>query len=259
MNKNWIISIVFLLASILVSLFSGIVKLENTNIGSLLGGLFGSVLAINIIPLIIIFVINLARKRKEENINVKKLVSIYTVAWGIVVYLFLYGSCSKSSNESAENSYLYHPVNSEYSIVFGNTPTISQTAVPMGSFFLNGEVAEVNLNDGKTFERVEFYTLDKTYINSFTNDVITNFLTEYSRLNGLGYPEIKFIENGTSKYAELKAYKEAAFNSDTKKNFTFAARVYIKGDSFFVTYVGAESKDFPTTDIVKFWDSIKIE
>lgn len=259
MNKNWIISIVFLLASILVSLFSGNVKLDNTDAGTLIGELFGSVLVINIIPLIIILVINLARKRKEKEPNVKKLVSIYTVAWGIVVYLILYGSCSKSSNESTQNSYLYHPVNSEYSIVFGNTPKISQTTVPMGSFFLKGEVAEVNLNDGKTFERVEFYTLDKTYINSFNNDVITNFLTEYSRLSGLSYPEINFIENGTSKYAELKAYKEAAFNSDTKKNFTFAARVYIKGDSFFVTYVGADSKDFPTTDIVRFWDSLKNE
>jgi len=31
----------------------------------------------------------------------------------------------------------------------------------------------------------------------------------------------------------------------------------IKGETFFVTYVGADSKDFPTPDIVKFWISTK--
>jgi len=260
MIKNWKITIAFLLATIVVSFISGNVKLDNPNIGEIIGGIFASVFILFFVPLIITYLLKLLSKWRKKDLKENEFVSTYAVAWGILTFLILYGSCSNKQYDSVDNSnsgYLYNPENSEYSVVFSKKPTITPTAVPIGSYFLNGEVAEVDLANFETFERVEFYILDKSYINIFDNDIISIFLKEYSRYNGLSFPEIKFVENGSNKYAELKAYKEATLNNGEKKALTFVARVFIKGETFFVTYVGADSKDFPTPDIIKFWNSIK--
>ncbi len=260
MIKNGKITIAFLIGSIVVSFISGNVKLDNPNVGEIIGGVLGSVLILFVIPLLLTYLIKLFRKWVKKDLKGNEFVSTYAVAWSILTFLILYGSCSNKQVNSTDNSdsgYLYSPKNSAYSVEFSRKPTITPTTSPFVSGNVNGEIAEVDLANFKTFERVEFYTLDKSYINLFDNDAISKFLTEYSRYNGLSFPEIKFNQEQNNKYAELRAYKTATLSNGKEKTLTFVARVFLKGETFFVTYVGADSEDFPTPDIVKFWDSTK--
>jgi len=216
MIKNWKITIAFLLGSIVVSFISGNVKLDTPNVGEIIGGVLGSVLILFLVPFLITYLIKLFRKWIKKDLKGNEFVSIYAVAWGILTFLILYGSCSNKQYNSGNNNdsgYLYNPKNSAYSVVFSKKPTITPTTVPFGSNYVKGEVAEVDLANFETFERVEFYTLDKSYIDLFDNDAISKFLNEYSRYNGLSYPEIKFNQDDDNKYAELKAYKEATLNN----------------------------------------------
>lgn len=260
MIKNWKITLAFMLGSVIVGFIAGNIKLDSQNIGGMIGSIISTLLILFLVPLIITYLFKLLKKLGKKDLKGNEFVATYAVAWGILVFFILSGSHSSKQNNSSKDSdsgYLYNPKNSEYSVVFSKRPTITPTTVPAGSYFLNGEVAEVDLPNYGTFERVEFYILNKSFLNHFDNDVISKFLNEYSQYNGLSHPEIKFVENGSNKFAELRAYKEATLNNGQKKALTFVARVFIKGETFFVTYVGADSKDFPTSDVIDFWNSIK--
>ncbi len=260
MIKNWKITIAFLLGSLVVTFISGNVKLNNPDVAVTIGEILGSIIFLFFIPLLLTYLIKLFRKWRKKDLKGNEFVSTYAVTWGLFTFFILYGSFSNKQFNSGGNNdsgYLFNPKNSAYSIVFSRKPTISKTTVPFGSNYLKGEIAEADLANFDTFERVEFYTLDKSIINRFDNDAISKFLNAYSKYNGLSLPEITFNQGANNKYTELRAYKKATLSNGKQETLTFVIRVFIKGETFFVTYVGADSKDFPTPDIVKFWNSTK--
>lgn len=262
MIKNWKITLAFILGSVIAGLIAGNIKLDNQNIGGLLGSTISTLLILYLLPLIIAHLFKLLHKLGKKDLKGNEFVATYAVAWGILVFLILSGSHSNKQNnltKDGDSGYLYNPKDSKYSVVFSRKPTITPTTVPAGSYFLKGEVAEIDLPNYGTFERVEFYILNKSFLKLLDNEVISKFLNEYSQYNGLTHPEIKFIGNDNNKFAELRAYKEATLNNGQKKTLTFVARIFIREETFFVTYVGADSKDFPSTDIINFWNSIKVQ
>ena len=261
MIKNWKITIAFLFGSIIVSFLSGALEYNTINsAGGKIGAIMGPTLLLFLLPMIIAYLIKVIYKLSKNDLKGNRFASTYAITWGILVFLTLSGYALHKQNEyrSSNNSgYLYKPKDSEYSIVFGSKPTITSTALPSGTYFLKGEMAEVSFPNYGDFERVELYLLDKTLLNLIDKDVTYKFLNEYSQYNGLLYPEIKFYENKNEKRGELRAFKEYTDNAGKKGIITYVAKVYIKGETFFVTYVGADSKDFPTKEIERFWNSFK--
>lgn len=259
MIKNWKITFAFLLGSILVSLISGNINLDNQNFGEIIGEILGSLLVLFLLPLIIAYLHKLFKKWQKKVFTGNEFVTTYAVVWGILVFLILYDSNVDKQNDVAVNSsssYLYEPKDSEYSVIFRKKPTVTSVAFPTGSYFTKGESAEVELSTFGSIEKVDFYLLDKSFLNLLDQNNIYTFFNEYCENNGLFNPEFEFKETNNEKYAKLRAYKELTDSAGKERKITIVAKVYIKGENYFVTYVSSESKDFPTPEIVNFWNSL---
>jgi len=258
MIKNWKITAFFLFASLFVVFISGNIKFENENIPEGIGLIIGSLLIIYILPLFITFIFSLIGKWKNNETKSNYFVRTFSIIWGILALLIVVSSLNSKIISSENNSgYLYKPYGSDYSVIFTNKPKITSTVIPISSKSINGEIAQVDLSN--YYEKVEFCLFNESEIGSFNKEAISKLLNDYCRINGLNYPEITFNKlDEKEKNAELRAYKITKTTNGNKRFDTFVVRLFIKNKTFFVTTVAAESKDFPTPQILKFWESIKI-
>lgn len=257
MIKNRKITIAFLVASGVIIVISDLIKNIDIDIPTLLGATLGLFL----FPLIISYLIKGINKLFKKELQGDSFVATYSIIWlfFVVSNLIVTAHETNSKNESDKTSseFLYFPKDSKFSIVFSSKPIITAAAVPSGSDFIKGEIAEVILSNETSFQRVEFYLLNENILNSMDKDYTLKFLNEYSRNNGFKNPEIKYEEKKEKKYAELRAYKELTDNKENKRMITFVIKLYVSKSSFFVTHVASESKDFPTSEIIRFWNSLK--
>ena len=101
--------------------------------------------------------------------------------------------------------------------------------------------------------------LDESILDLIDEDYALTFLNEYSRINGLSFPSFQYKETKYEKVAELRGYKDLINKLGNTIPVTYHIKVHIKGTTFFVTYVGAPSKVFPTFEISRFWESMQLK
>ncbi len=234
-------------------------SLHNVNYHSVaeeLGAITGPLIIFFLLPFLLNYLVKGIAKHSKSDLGIKDYIVTFFIVWCILVVQGLRGAYLEKNIQNQSNvmntKFHYKPQGSEYSVVFENKPTISSAITPIGSYVLKGENAEVDMPDYGYLERVEFCLLDKKFLDIFTQDFIYKFLNEYSKINGLIYPQMTFPENKTGNIGELRANKEIIDNKGNKRILTFVAKVYLKGETMFVTFVGADSKNFPTPEIERF-------
>lgn len=256
MIKNWKITVVFIIGSIIASAIINPTILNNSNVGKIIGTITGSTLILFLIPLLLTYFVKVTYKLFKFKLEGNGFAYTYLIAWVLIAFLTFKGSFYNHPKETT-NLFLYHPKGSFYSVEFNRKPTISSIAFPTGSYFTKGESATVLLSKFGSMERANFYLLNKSFLNLLNKKTIYTIFNNYCEKNGLIYPEFKFEKINNEKDAELRTYKQLTDKSGKKRELTIVAKVYIKGDNYFATYVSSESKDFPTPEIVRFWHSLK--
>jgi len=151
------------------------------------------------------------------------------------------------------NSFLYKPNGSEYSIVFTSKPTIKATATSVDGIIYKGETAEYGDDDKQSVERVEFSKVNYDLAKIFDKDYAYNFLNELATKGNYDHPSFKFDSTELGKYCEMTAFKKIIAT-----NYTAIYRFYcVKSTAFVVTCL-CQSKDFPSKEQVLFLNSIKL-
>jgi len=86
---------------------------------------------------------------------------------------------------------------------------------------------------------------------------VFNFIRNYADYNGLSYPEIHYEESDLGKIGTLRAFKELEKSDGKKHKVTYFAKVIFGENSAIILYVGCLSKDYPTSDITTFLNSVQ--
>jgi len=92
MIKNWKITSVFLISSVLVSYISGILKVSQLNIAEIIAATLGSLFVIFLIPLLLTYLIKLFAKWSKNDLTENGFATTFIVLWSIFTFLVLYGS-----------------------------------------------------------------------------------------------------------------------------------------------------------------------
>lgn len=250
MKRNQLI--LFLLFSFFIEIINEYLKPGDLNIAAAIGGALGLFLFSYIITIIVKRILKLFKIQVSSAMFFRTYMFIWILfsISGFVIPL-------ENNDTLKDTKYTYSPESCKYEITFSSKPNIKNASVPIEDGFLNGEIAEFSSNKDESFQRVEFYVVDKAIIENLDRESLYTILNQYSINNGLSNPEFTYKEGVFGKNVEMRAYKNLTDHNKIDRQVTFIASIYILDNNMVTLYAGCESKKFPTTEISQFLNSIK--
>ena len=249
MKRNQLV--LFLVLSFFIKIINEYLKPSDLNIAAAIGGALGLFL----FPYLITILIKGISKLFKIQFSSTAFFRTYMFSW---ILFSVSGFVILLENDTVKNTkYIYSPVSCKYEITFSSKPTIKNASVPTEDGFLNGEIAELSSSKDESFQRVEFYIVDKSIIENLDKESLYNILNQYSINNGLNNPEFTYKEGAFGRNVEMRAYKKLTDQNKIDRQVTYIASTYILDNNMVTLYAGCESKKYPTNEISQFLNSIK--
>lgn len=121
------------------------------------------------------------------------------------------------------------------------------------------EIAQLEQVDHKGFVKSEFTALGDESTLILNRNTADSILNQYALSNGLDHPEFRREENELGIHAYLRAYKTLKDEKLNERHMMMEAHFYCKGNNILALYVMSEAKDYPTPEIIRFLNSIKLK
>ncbi len=152
--------------------------------------------------------------------------------------------------------FIFQPEGSQFSVDFGDTPSIRQTSVPLAGSISAG-VEAVLVHRGE-MQRAEFLPVPPELLSGLDNDAaITEQLELYAAANGLTNPGFYSQETTLGRVRSMRAYKQLVDDDGAPRWVTYEMEFYVGQGGMFVLYVGGPSETYPTTEILRFLSSVR--
>ena len=258
----------WLIISVLTLLFSWVFypqEFGNRENYLVISSYLGRVAGFFLFPLIVALISKGAVELFKKEFSSKSFRITFLVIWiilalsGLVNFLYDSGQISFSEyevNNSQISRFNYRANENEYSVSFKKEPKIND------SYFLGtdlkSEIAELILIDDASYVQSESIS----YSNQFSDAIIDReyviqMFEEYSKNNGLSYPEFGYKETELGKVGKLRGYKTLKDNTGKEIEITFSIEAYFGNKSAIILHGRSPSEIYPTPEIVTFFESIE--
>jgi hypothetical protein len=152
------------------------------------------------------------------------------------------------------NEFIYSPKNSSFKIVFPAKPMISNS-FDLEHKNIISEVAELSIQSD-SYIKSELIFLDL----KDKREVTEKILQEYAFANGLTGATVTETKSKVGPCLELRGYKFLKLqNQDSSIAITYTAKCFSDKTSILALFAGSKSKDYPTPEIMKFYESIDFQ
>ena len=183
----------------------------------------------------------------------KKYKNTFLLTWAILMSINLFGYYNDPVNQAKiKVGFEYSPKQSAFKVVFSEKPTIKETSSLIDGEMKKSETAELTTKN--SFQRTELSYIGQDRASTYNKDNLYEVLIQYSKLNGLSFPDFNYEENKFGKTASVRGFKTI---SDRK--ITYLMKVYILDTTLLIMSVGCLSEEFPTNDISSFLNSISLK
>lgn len=189
----------------------------------------------------------------DMNIWRKKYRNTFLLTWAIFMSIHLIGYYYDPINQvKIKEDFEYSPKESAFKVVFSEKPTIKETSSLIDGEMKKSETAE--LTTGNSFQRTELCYIDQARSSTYNKDNLYEVLIQYSKLNGLSFPDFNYEENKFGKTASVRGFKTIS-----ERKITYLLKIYILDTTLLIMSVGCLSEEFPTSDISSFLKSISLK
>lgn len=152
-------------------------------------------------------------------------------------------------------SFLWKPAGSDYSVVFPDSPIISEVR----GHGDGGEVTCLQATHSGTddFEQAQFF--ERAADTSTSKEVVTAALLNWARVNGIQYAQVEFSDNNLD---DIVVALKGAKPISTKRGDTtilYRGETHYSPRSVMITLIGASASKDPTPEGLAFLQSIRLE
>ena len=159
--------------------------------------------------------------------------------------------------KQSAKSFFWKPTGSEYSVVFADTPTISE-ARGVGD---SGEVTvlQAMYSGGVGFERAQFVPISTSLRERVTKETENTAIANWARANGIEHYQVEFDDSNTHHMiTTFKAAKPISTN-DGEVIMSFVGERHWGQHSMISLVICAPASKSPTSEGMAFLQSIRLE